>query len=95
MDDIKREELEKTCKKIHKVRARIVAVRMVRVLNMSVEETASIQVHCPTWIRDWLRRYDEEGLLDLQMRQPRRIPRNVMDGIIANVAGYRITMPLA
>ena len=95
MDDIKREELEKACKKIHKIRARIVAVRMVRVLNMSVEETASIQVHCPTWIRDRLRRYDEGGLRDLQMRQPRRIPRNVMDGIIANVAGYRITMPLA
>ena len=64
MDDIKREELEKTCKKEkdHKVRIRMVAVRMVRVLNMSVEETASIQVRCPTWVRDWLRRYDEGGL---------------------------------
>ena len=34
MDDIKREELEKACKKIHKIRSRMVAVRMVRVLNM-------------------------------------------------------------
>ena len=48
MDDIKREELEKVHKKIHKVRAKMVAVSMVRVLNMSVEETASLQIRCPT-----------------------------------------------
>ena len=38
MDDIKLEELEKACKKEknHKVRTRMVAVRMVRVLNISV-----------------------------------------------------------
>ena len=59
MDDIKREELEKACKKIHKVRTRMAAVRMVRVLNISVEETANLQVRCPTWVRDWLRHYDE------------------------------------
>ena len=70
MDDIKREEFEKACKreKGHKVWVRMVAVRMVRVSNMSVEETVSIQVRCPTWVRDWLRRYDEEGLRDLQMQ---------------------------
>ena len=64
MDDIKREELEKACKKEkgHKVRTRMVAVRMVRVLNISVEETANLQVHCPTWVRDRLCRYDEGGL---------------------------------
>ena len=75
MDDTKREELEKACKKIHKVRTRIVAVRMVRVLNMSVEETASILVHCPTWVRNRLRRYYEgglEGLRDLQTRQAQK-----------------------
>ena len=57
MDDTKREELEKACKKEkdHKVRTRMVAIRMVRVRNMSVEETAIILVHCPTWIRDRLR----------------------------------------
>ena len=51
MDDIKREELEKAYKKEknHMVRTRMVAVRMVRVLDMSVEETASIT------IRDFLR----------------------------------------
>ena len=97
MDDIKREELEKVCKKEknHKVRTRMVAVRMVRVLGMSVEETANLQVHCPTWVRDWLRRYDEgglEGLRDLpRCGRPRRILRNVMDEIIANVADCRIT----
>ena len=48
MDDIKREEFEEACKKIHKVRTRMVAVRMVCVLNMSVEGTASIQVRCLT-----------------------------------------------
>ena len=97
MDDTKREELEKACKKEkdHKVRTRIVAVRMVRVLNMSVDETASILVHCPTWVRDWLRRYDEgglEGLRDLpRCGRPRRITRDAMDAIVANVAGCRIT----
>ena len=85
MDYTKREDLEKACKKEkdHKVRTRIVAVRMVRVLNMSVDEAASIPVHCPTWVRDWLYRYDEgglEGLRDLpRCGRPRRIPRSVMD----------------
>ena len=54
MDDAKREELEKACKKEkdHKVRIRMVAVRMVRVHNMSVEEVADIRVRCPTWVRN-------------------------------------------
>ena len=62
MDDIKREELEKACKKIHKVRARMVAVRMVRVLDMSVGETASLQVRCPTRIRDCCAATTKEAL---------------------------------
>ena len=67
------------CKKEkdHKVRTRMVAVRMVRVLNMSVDETACILVHCPTWVRDRLRCDDEgglEGLRDLpRCGWPRRI----------------------
>ena len=54
MDDTKREELEKACKKEkdHKVRTRMVAVRMVRVRNMTVEETADIQRCDPNWVRD-------------------------------------------
>ena len=63
MDNTKREELKKACKKEkdHKVRARMVAVRMIRVFNMTVEEAADILVRCPTWIRKWLRRYDDGG----------------------------------
>ena len=69
MDDTKREELEKACKKEkgHKVRARMVAVRMVRVRNMSVEETADIQGRNPNWVRNWLRRYDAGGLEGIQV----------------------------
>ena len=59
---MKREELEKAYEKIHKVRARMVAVRMVLVLNMSVEATAGLHVRCPMWVREWLRRYDEGSL---------------------------------
>ena len=64
MNDTKREELEKACKKEkdQKVQTRMIAVRMVRVRNMSVSETADIQGRCPNWVRDWLRRYDEGGL---------------------------------
>ena len=97
MDSTKLEELERAYRKEknHKVQARMVAVRMVRALDMSVEETADIPVHCPTWVRDWLRRYDEgglEGLRDLpRCGRPRKIPPNVMDDIIANMADCRIT----
>ena len=68
MNDTKREELEKACKKEkdHKVRARMVAVRMVRVRNMSVEEAADNLVRCPNWVCKWLRRYDEGGLQGLR-----------------------------
>ena len=60
MDNTKRKELEKACKKIHKVRLKMVAVRMVWVLDMSVEETVSLQVYCSTWVRNQPHRYDEE-----------------------------------
>ena len=61
MDDIKREKLEKACKN-YKVRTRMVAVRMVRVLNISVEETVNLQVYCPTWDKrglNWLEKLPE------------------------------------
>ena len=68
MDSTKLEELEKAYKKEknHKVRARMVAVRMVRVRNMSVSETADIQGRCPNWVHNLLRRYDEGGLEGLR-----------------------------
>ena len=73
----------------------MVVVRMVRVRNMPVDETADIPVQCPMWVRNWLRRYDEgglEGLRDLpRCGRLRRIPRNVMDDMVANVTGIRIT----
>ena len=91
------EELEKAYKKEkdHKVRTRMIAVRMVRARNISVDETADILIRCPNWVRNWLRRYDEgglEGLRDLpRCGRPRRITRDAMDAIVANVAGCRIT----
>ena len=61
----------------YKVRAKMVAVCMVRVRNMSVEETASILVCCPTWVRDRLCRCDE-GILKVsgssQMRPTQKNP---------------------
>ena len=55
MDDIKREN-SKNVQKNHKVRTRMVTVR---VLNMHVEETADIQGRNPNRVRDRLRRHDE------------------------------------
>ena len=51
MNNTKLEELEKAYKKEkdHKVRTRMVVVRMVRVCNMSVKETADIQGRSPNW----------------------------------------------
>ena len=77
MDNTKQEELEKACKKEkdHKVRTRMITVRMVRARNIAVDETADILIRCPSWVRNWLRRYDEgvfEGLRDLQMRTARK-----------------------
>ena len=67
MDYAKQEELEKACKKEkdYKIRAKMVTIHMVCVRNISVEDAANILVRCPTWIRNWLRRYDEGDLLGL------------------------------
>ena len=66
MDDIKREELEKVCKN-YKVWTRMVAVRMARVLNIFVEKAASLQIRCPTWVREWLRRYNDRDFEGIQI----------------------------
>ena len=95
MNDTKREELEKACKKkCHNVHARMVAVRMVRILNMSVEKTAAFRYGAPHCSTTGCAVTTKEALKapDLpRCRRPRRIPRSVMDDIIANVAGCRIT----
>ena len=96
MDNTKREELEKAYKN-YKIRTRMVAVRMVRVRNMSVDETADILVHCPTWARDWLRRYDDgglEGLLDIsRCGRSRIIPLASAHDPISSSAMNRIPLP--
>ena len=80
MDDTKLEELEKAYKKEkdYKIRIMMVTVCMVRVRNIPVEETADIPVRCPTWVRNRLRRYDDEDLESLRdlprCGRPRRIP---------------------
>ena len=50
MNNIKPDELEKACKaeKNQAVRARIVAVRMVLFLGMSVKDITNVMVHGPT-----------------------------------------------
>ena len=71
MDGIKREELEKACKKKdHKVRARMAAARMVRVPNMSVGETASLQVRCPAWVRRTSSRFGPAKILVIETYDP-------------------------
>ena len=96
MNNTTREELENACKN-YKIRARTVAARMVRVRNMPVEGTADILVRCPTWVREWLRRYDEggpEGLRDLpRCGRPRRIPWTSEYGLISSRAMDRIPLP--
>ena len=97
MDDTKLEELEKAYKKEkdYKIRIRMVTVRMVRVRNMSVNETADIQGRSPNWVRNRLRRFDDGGLKGLRnlprCGRPRRIPLDVIHGIIAKVSSRRIT----
>ena len=54
MDCTTLNKFEKTCKKIYKVLASMVAVSMAQVLDVSLNEVASIQVHCFTWARDRL-----------------------------------------
>ena len=70
---------------------------MVCVLNISVDETVNLQVHCPTWVRDWLRRYDEgglEGLRDLlRCGQSRRILQTVKCYIVSTRAMNPIPLP--
>ena len=68
MNDTKLVELEKAYKKEkdYKIRIRMVTVRMVRVRNMSVNETADIQGCSPNWVRNWLRCFDDGGLKGLR-----------------------------
>ena len=63
MDDAKLEELEKAYRKEknYRIRIRMLTVRMVRVRNMSVGETADTQTCYPTRICNRPLRYDDGG----------------------------------
>ena len=70
----------------------MVAIYTMYVLDMSVNEIARIQVLYPTWVRNRLRRYAEEGLRNLlRCGRPRKIPCSVMNNMIVSVVGCRIT----
>ena len=97
MDATKLEGLKKAYRKEkdHRVRARMLAVRMVYARKMSVEETSDILMQSPRWVYDWLERYDQgglEGLRDLPKRgRPRKIAYHVMDQIITGLKDSGIT----
>ena len=88
MDETKREELKKACRKEKDpmVAARMLAVHMVYVRKAGIGETAAHLMRSARWVRNWLRRYDEgglEGLRDLpRSGRPRRIPRETIEQII-------------
>ena len=68
MDETKREELKKACRreKDPMVVARMLAVRMVYVRKAGIDETAAHLIQSARWVRKWLHRYDEGGLDDLR-----------------------------
>ena len=97
MNNAKREELEKACKKEknHKIQTRMITVRIVRARNISMDDTVDILIRCPNWVRNRLRRYDEgglEGLRDLpRCGRPRSIKNRIRGVIISRTSGSGIT----
>lgn len=57
---------------------------MVRVRNMSVSKTADIQVRCPNWVRNRLRRYDEDlkGYIFLKNKKLFYLPLRFMYDLV-------------
>ena len=88
MDKTKREELEKACRKEKDFRAvpKMLAVHMVRVREMSIDETAANLMRSERWVHKWLRHFDAgglDGLRDLpRTGQPPKIPHEIMARII-------------
>ena len=88
MDETKREELKKACRKEKDLRvvARMLAMHVVYVCKAGIDETAAHLMRFARWVRNWLHRYDEgglEGLRDLpRSGRPRRIPREAIEQII-------------
>ncbi len=49
-----------------KVRSRMLAVHMVRIRGLGIDETTENLMQCPNWIRMWVERYDLGGLDSLR-----------------------------
>ena len=88
MDKTKREELEKEYRKEKDsgVVPRMLAVHMVRVREMSIDETAANLMRSERWVHKWLKRFGAgglDGLRDLpRTGRPPKIPRETMAPII-------------
>ena len=68
MNEMDKEDLKKAyqSEKDPKIRARILAVHMVRVRKKGIDETVADLMQSERWVHDWLKRYDEEGLDSLR-----------------------------
>ena len=97
MDSTRREELEKACRKEKDSRVilRMVAVHMVRVRKLSIDETAANLMRSDRWVHTWLKRFDAGGLdgfRDLpRSGRPPKIPRGIMARIIGQAVQPKCT----
>ena len=68
MNEMDKEDLKKAyqSEKDPKIRARILAVHMVRVRKKGIDETVADLMQSERWVHDWLKRYGEEGLDSLR-----------------------------
>lgn len=69
-----------------KIRSRMLAVHMVRVRGLGVEEVAANLMQSANWVRMWVGRYDLGGLDALRdlpkSGRPRSVPREIMDRLV-------------
>ena len=97
MDKTKREELERAYRKEKDSRVvpRMLAVHMVRVREMSIDETAANLMLSERWVHKWLKRFDTgglDGLRDLpRTGRPPKTPRYIMTRIIERSVQPRCT----
>ena len=68
MRETNKEDLKQAYKseKDLRIKIRILAVHMVRVRKKGIDETAADLMQSERWVHNWLRRYDEGGLVDLR-----------------------------
>ncbi len=62
-DDLKKAHRRE---KDSRIRARILAVHMVRVRKKDIDETVADLMQSERWVHGWLKRYGEEGLDSLR-----------------------------